>query len=69
VPASRQVSAAANRARMESRQGHYMKAGMIQSQLDTLQPLAAGEQGVVITSAGAPDEVMADVMRYVNAQQ
>ena len=60
---------AANRARMESRQGHYMKAGMIQSQLDTLQPLTADEQGVVITSAGAPDEVMADVMRYVNAQQ
>ena len=60
---------AANRARMESRQGHYMKAGMIQSQLDTLQPLTADEQGVVITSAGAPDEVMADVMRYVNAQE
>ena len=45
-----------------------MKASMIQSQLDTLQPLAADEQGVVITSAGAPDEVMVDVMRYVNAQ-
>lgn len=59
----------ANRQRMELRQGHYMKASMIQSQLDTLQPLTADEQGVVITSAGAPDEVMADVMRYVNAQQ
>ena len=58
----------ANRERMESRQGHYMKASMIQSQLDTLQPLAADEQGVVITSAGAPDEVMVEVMRYVNAQ-
>lgn len=58
----------ANRQRMESRQGHYMKASMIQSQLDTLQPLAANEQGVVITSAGKPDEVMVDVMRYVNAQ-
>ena len=57
-----------NRERMESRQGHYMKASMIQSQLDTLQPLAANEQGVVITSAGKPDEVMVDVMRYVNAQ-
>ena len=58
----------ANRQRMESRQGHYMKASMIQSQLDTLQPLAADEQGVVITSAGAPDEVMVEVMRYVDAQ-
>ena len=46
-----------------------MKTGMIQSQLDTLQPLEADEQGVVITSAGAPDEVMAGVLRYVNAQQ
>ena len=46
-----------------------MKASMIQSQLDTLQPLAANEQGVVISSAGKPDEVMVDVMRYVNAQQ
>ena len=59
----------ANRKRMEARQGHYMKTGMIQSQLDTLQPLEADEQGVVITSAGAPDEVMAGVLRYVNAQQ
>ena len=58
----------ANRKRMESRQGHYMKASMIQSQLDTLQPLAANEQGVVISSAGKPDEVMMDVLRYVNAQ-
>ena len=59
----------ANHQRMESRQGHYMKVSMIQSQLDTLQSLEADEQGVVITSAGTPDEVMADVLRYVDAQQ
>ncbi|SSY70441.1 gluconokinase [Alysiella crassa] len=46
-----------NRERMAARQGHYMKASMVDSQLAILEPLQADERGVVIDSAGTPEEV------------
>ncbi|MDO5356457.1 MAG: gluconokinase [Conchiformibius sp.] len=47
----------ANRARVAARQGHYMKANMIDSQLADLQPLEADENGIVIAHGGSPEEV------------
>lgn len=55
-----------NRARMEARQGHYMKASMVDSQLAILQPLEADELGVVIDNAGSPEEVSADIRAWLD---
>lgn len=33
--------------RMQSRTGHYMKADLLQSQFDTLQPPLVGEENVL----------------------
>lgn len=57
---------AINRERMAARQGHYMKADMVDSQLAILQPLQADERGVVIDNAGAPDEVAADIRAWLD---
>lgn len=57
-----------NRERMAARQGHYMKAGMVDSQLAILQPLEEDECGVVIDHPGTPEEVCAQIQRYLDAQ-
>ncbi|ULJ64005.1 gluconokinase [Wielerella bovis] len=56
-----------NRDRMAARQGHYMKAGMVDSQLAILQPLEPDERGIVIDNAGAADEVAADIRRWLDS--
>lgn len=58
-----------NRQRMAARQGHYMKADMVDSQLAILQPLQDDETGIVITSAGAQEEVCAEIRQYLDAQR
>lgn len=55
-----------NRERMAARQGHYMKANMVDSQLAILEPLQAEELGVVIDNAGAPEEVAADIRAWLD---
>jgi gluconokinase len=45
--------------RMERRDGHFMPRALLQSQLDTLEPLAGDEPGWAIDSAAAPG-VIAD---------
>ncbi|STZ77458.1 gluconokinase, GntK/IdnK-type [Bergeriella denitrificans] len=57
-----------NLERMMSRQGHYMKAGMLDSQLAILEHLAADEFGVKIDNAGAPQAVEADILAWVEAE-
>lgn len=56
-----------NRQRMEQRQGHYMKADMVDSQLAILEPLKSNEQGIVIDHAGTPDEVGADIRAWLDS--
>lgn len=58
---------AINRERMANRQGHYMKANMVDSQLAILQPLQADERGVVIDNAGSPDDVAMDIVKWLQS--
>lgn len=43
--------------RMEHREGHFMPASLLPSQLATLEDLQNDEPGVVVSAAGTPDEV------------
>lgn len=47
--------------RMESRE-HFMPASLLQSQLDTLQPLEADEDGMIVDVAWSLDDVVAEVL-------
>lgn len=55
-----------NRERLMARQGHYMKANMVDSQLDILEPLMADEKGIVINNAGTPEEVGAEICAWID---
>ena len=59
---------AINLERMLSRQRRYMKAGMLDSQLEILEELGADEYGVKIDNPGSPEAVEADIMNWVKAQ-
>lgn len=59
---------AVNLERMMSRQGHYMKAGMLDSQLEILEYLEADEYGMKIDNPGSPQEVENDIMAWVKAE-
>ena len=52
------------RARMESRE-HFMPASLLQSQLDTLEPLGDDEDGGVFDVTAPLADVVADVQRFV----
>jgi gluconokinase len=54
------------RARMESRE-HFMPASLLQSQLDTLEPLAPDETGAVFDVTGPVDQVVAEVERTLRS--
>ena len=41
--------------RMQHRSGHFMKAGMLDSQIATLEPLTADERGIVLEVSRPPD--------------
>lgn len=45
------------RPRLGMRQGHFMPASLLPSQLATLEPLIEGEDGVVVLVDAPPDEV------------
>ena len=45
-----------NLRRMTARKGHYMKAGMLDSQLEILEELTADEYGVKLVNDGTPAE-------------
>ena len=48
--------------RLNVRQGHYMPASLLPSQLATLEPLQPDEPGVVIPATGTPQEVQSRAM-------
>ena len=47
--------------------GHFMKGGMLDSQLATLEPLGAGEAGLEVVNTGDPDDVVADAVARLRA--
>ena len=58
---------AVNLERMLARQGHYMKADMLDSQLAILEELQADERGVRIDNAGDAQAVQADMLAWIQA--
>ena len=65
------VSGAVLRDRLERRRGHYMPASLLQSQLDTLEPLGPDEPGTVVSGEGSVDAtvelVLAELRRRAGA--
>lgn len=53
--------------RMQERQGHYMPASLLQSQLDTLEELGPDEPGITVVAEGDPDQVFAQVQANLKA--
>jgi gluconokinase len=53
--------------RLHHRRHHYMPASLLPSQLATLEPIAADENGVIVDASGAPDEVLARVRAALSA--
>lgn len=49
-------------ARLQTRQGHYMPASLLDSQVATLEELEDDEVGFKVTSTGTPPEVLAEVL-------
>lgn len=49
--------------RLEERTDHFMKASMLRSQLDTLEPIEADEPGVVVRSDGDEEVALAESLR------
>jgi gluconokinase len=49
-------------ARLERRAGHFLPASLLASQLDVLEPLAAGEPGVTVAADRPVGQVAADVL-------
>jgi gluconokinase len=48
--------------RLSKRQGHYMPASLLGSQLATLEPLQPDEPGVVVSVANTPEEIVVDAL-------
>lgn len=51
------------RSRLGRRQGHYMPAGLLPSQLEALEPLQPDEPGVTVTADGDPGSVLDEALR------
>lgn len=50
--------------RMGKRAGHFMPTSLLQSQFDTLEPLEADEEGVVLDIAASPEELVEQAVSY-----
>ena len=47
------------RERMSDREGHFMPTSLLQSQIDTLEPLEPDESGLVLDLRRTPEELIA----------
>lgn len=54
-----------NAARIAAREGHYMPAILLESQLEALEELASDEAGIVVRSGGAPEEIVDEVLQQL----
>ena len=52
--------------RMETRLGHFMPASLLPSQLTTLEPLAADEDGIVIDASRPIAEIVGEAVARLN---
>jgi gluconokinase len=50
-------------ARMKHRQGHYMPADLLDSQLASLEPLEPDEPGITLDAAASPETIAAEWLR------
>ncbi len=53
--------------RLQARKGHYMKANMLDSQLDTLEPPEPDERAVTVDATGRPEAIADEVLQRVAA--
>lgn len=53
--------------RLGHRAGHFMPTALLDSQLATLEPLEAGEAGVVVSIDALPDEIVANAVAALDA--
>jgi gluconokinase len=51
------------RERMSGRKGHFMPPELLQSQIDTLEPLGPDESGVVLDVRKSPEELVSEAVR------
>lgn len=56
------------RERMERREGHFMSASLLDSQLATLEPLDAEEDGVVVDNDGSAEDTLRAAVAWVEDQ-
>lgn len=63
-----EVSREALEDRLAHREGHYMPASLLQSQLDTLEPLQADEPGIVVEAKGGQEAVLAEVLEALHLE-
>ena len=56
-------------ARMRHREGHYMPASLLPSQLATLEDLEADEPGVVVSNEGSQQEVLDRALRALERHE
>lgn len=54
------------RERMKTRSGHFMPASLLPSQINTLEPLAEDEPGIVIDILRSPAEIAADIVNRLD---
>jgi gluconokinase len=52
--------------RMKHRPEHFMKASMLQSQIETLEPLGHDEPGAAIDVSHSVDEIVDEFVRYLD---
>jgi len=57
------------RDRVEHRTGHYMPSSLLDSQLATLEPLHDDEPGAAISGAGAPEDVVTQLLTALEAER
>jgi gluconokinase len=57
------------RERVSSRSGHYMPVSLLESQLATLEPLQDDEPGARVSGAGAPDDVVAELLAVLEEER
>ena len=48
--------------RLEQRKGHYMPPSLLESQLDTLEPLGPDEPGITVPDLGTPEHVLGELL-------
>ena len=59
-------SAEVIRERMNHRDGHFMPASLLDSQIATLEPLQADERGVVLDVAKSPEELVDEALAWLH---